>query len=520
MGNNTDGTLETDTKKLYEYQENDIAALFDKMEQNPVNYRLLYQLPTGGGKTVIFSEIAHRFIKEYNKKVIVLTHRIELCKQTSSALKAAGIKNKIINSAVKRVSKKDAYDCYVAMVETLKNRIDDGQINTDKIGLVIIDEAHYNAFHKLLNEFENAMVIGVTATPLSSDSDLPMHKNYDELIVGESISSLIEQGFLAKPTTWRYDVELNTLQTGQHGDFTVSSSDELYSSPAMLELLVHAYEAHTKNKKTLIFNNGIFTSKKVCQVFTDLGYPIRHLDNQTSPLERTEILKWLKKTKGAILTSVSILTTGFDEPSIQTVILNRATNSLTLYHQMIGRGARSLPKKKKFTIIDLGNNTERFGEWNAPLDWKAVFENPEAYNESIKGQSSYETHNMPSEMRSKFPNSSEISFDIQKAHQIAIENQQKPKIVIRDSIRQHAFMCVDNSDTVPEALNLVKELSTEIDWRVKQYGKCLGKVTKNYTEWLRDDYEAQLKTLIQKIMRRRELTKTEPVGTNHLSPTG
>jgi len=394
------------------------------------------------------------------------------------------------------------------MVETLKNRIKDGQIDTTKIGLVIIDEAHHNSFHKLLGEFQNATIIGVTATPLSSDNNLPMHKNYDELIVGESITSLIQQSFLAKPTTWRYDIELNTLKTGLHGDFTVSSSDELYSSPAMLELLVHAYESHTKNKKTLIFNNGIFTSKKVCQVLTDLGYPVRHLDNQTSPLERTEILKWLKKTKGAILTSVSILTTGFDEPSIQTVILNRATNSLTLYHQMIGRGARRLPKKKKFTIIDLGNNTDRFGEWDAPLDWEHVFKNPEAYNESIKSQSSYETHNMPSDMRSKFQNSSEISFDIQKAHQIAIENQEKPKVVIRDSIRQHALMCADNSNTIPEALNLVKELSTEIDWRVKQYGKCLGKVTKNYTEWLRDDYEAKLKILIQKIMRRRELLKT------------
>ena len=508
MENHTEATADRNTRELYQYQEKDINALFDTMAKNPPNYRLLYQLPTGGGKTVIFSEIARRFIEKYQKKVIVLTHRIELCKQTSAALKTTGIRNKIINSAVKRITRKDQYDCYVAMIETLKNRIEAGQVDANKFRLVIIDEAHHNSFYKLLNEFENATIIGVTATPLSSDSDLPMNKSYDELIVGESITELIDQGFLAKPTTWRYDVELNTLITGQQGDFTVNSSDELYSSAAMLDLLVHAYESHSKNKKTLIFNNGIFTSKKVFQVFTDLGYPIRHLDNQTSPAERSEILKWLKKTKGAILTSVSILTTGFDEPTVQTVILNRATNSLTLYHQMIGRGARWLPKKKKFTIIDLGNNTDRFGEWNAPLDWQAVFENPEAYNESIKSHTSYELHHMPSEMRSKFPNSAQISFDIQKAHQEALEKQQKPKIVIRDSIRQHALMCVDNSETIPEALDLVNELSDEINWRVKQYGKCLGKVTKNYTEWLREDYETKLKTLIQKLMRRRELTKT------------
>ena len=491
------------TKKLYHYQEHDITALFDKLEQNPGNYRLLYQLPTGGGKTVIFSEIASRFIKKYHKKVIVLTHRTELCGQTSAALKMSCVSNKVINSAVKKISKKDGYGCYVAMVETLKNRINDGLIRTEDVGLVIVDEAHHNSFHKLLGKFSNAAVIGVTATPFSSDINLPMRKNYQELVVGEQIGALIEQGFLAKPTTWRYDVELNTLKTGLHGDFTVSTSDELYTSAPMLDLLVHAYQAHAKNKKTLIFNNGIFTSRKVLEVFTALGYPIRHLDNKTPPAERIEILKWLKKTKGAILTSVSILTTGFDEPSIQTVILNRATTSLTLYHQMIGRGSRRLPQKKTFGIIDLGNNAERFGDWNAAIDWQHVFQNPEVYHESLNSKTSYEAHQMPSDMRGKFPNSREISFDVQAAHQHAVEQGEKPKIVIRDSIRQHALMCVDNSSSVAEALELAESLSKEIDWRIKQYGKCLGKVTTNYTKWLRDDYQEKLLKLIQKLMGRR-----------------
>ncbi|MES2828817.1 MAG: DEAD/DEAH box helicase [Bacteroidota bacterium] len=496
-----------ETKKLYHYQEADITQLLDKLAQHGPGHRLLYQLPTGGGKTVIFSEIAGRFINNYQKKVIVLTHRKELSKQTSAALKMTSIRNKVIDSSVKKLSAKDGYVCYVAMVETLKNRIKEGLIRTEDIGLVIVDEAHHNSFHKLLGNFKNAAVIGVTATPFSSDVNLPMRKNYDELVIGEPIDSLISQGFLARPTTWRYDVELNTLKTGLHGDFSVSTSDELYSSQAMLDLLVHAYESHSRNKKTLIFNNGIFTSRKVLEVFTSLGYPIRHLDNKASHAEREEILKWLKKTKGAILTSVSILTTGFDEPSIQTVILNRATTSLTLYHQMIGRGSRRLPQKKTFSIIDLGNNTDRFGEWNTPIDWKDVFERPEAYHEMLHSRTSYEAHQIPSDMRSKFPASREISFDIQSAHQAAIESGQKAKIVIRDSIRQHALMCIENSSSVAEALELTGELEKEIDWRIKQYGKCLGRVTKNYTDWLRDDYKSRLNKLVQKLMGRRVLIK-------------
>lgn len=495
-------------KELYHYQQKDLDTLFEKLEQCGTKCRLLYQLPTGGGKTRIFSEIATKYIAQYKRKVIVLTHRTELCKQSSAALQMLGVPNKIINSSVKRIPRKEAYACYVAMVETLKNRINDGLIDTNMVGLIIVDEAHHNSFTKLLGKFKNAAIIGVTATPLSSDINLPMYKSYDELVLGEQIGSLIKQGFLAKPTTWRYDVELNTLKTGITGDFTVSTSDELYSSQAMTDLLVHAYESHAKNKKTLIFNNGIFTSRKVFEVFSSLGFPIQHLDNNTSPADRIEILKWFKKTRGAILTSVSILTTGFDEPTIQAVILNRATTSLTLYHQMIGRGSRRLPNKKTFTIIDMGNNTDRFGDWSAEIDWETVFRNPDAYYASLHTQTSYQAHQIPSDMRSRFPNSLEISFDVQAAHQAAIESGQKAKIVMRDSIRQHALMCVDNSNSIPEALELVNELSKEIDWRIKQYAKCLGRVTKNYTEWLKEDYLAKLQQLIKKIMGRRLLLKT------------
>jgi superfamily II DNA or RNA helicase len=497
---------ETATTRLYDYQERDIQKLFEKLEQAAVNHRLLYQLPTGGGKTIIFSEITKRFISKFKAKVLILTHRIELCRQTSTILKGFGIKNKVIVSGEKKI-RKDGTPCFVAMVETLSNRIEEGRINTEEIGLVIIDEAHHNSFRKLLDKFNNASIIGVTATPLSSDLDQPLRESYDELIIGESIDSLIEQGFLAKPVTWRYDVELNTLTKGSQGDFTINTSDELYSSPAMLALLLDAYRAHSKNKKTLIFNNGIFTSKNVCQAFTDAGYNIKHLDNNTPASERMEILKWFKNTSGAILTSVSILTTGFDEPGVRTVILNRATTSLTLYHQMIGRGSRRLPRKKTFNIIDLGNNTDRFGDWNAAVDWNYIFEHPEEYLEKINSELHQELHSLPSELRSKFPNSLELAFDIQSAHHEAIENGLKPMTVIRDSIRQHALMCIDNAGNTAEALALSAELDKEIDWRVKQYTKCLGNVTKNYREWLMGDYRSRLKSLIQKLMYRIETSK-------------
>ncbi|MCL7986566.1 DEAD/DEAH box helicase [Sphingobacterium sp. lm-10] len=490
------------SKTPYYYQQQDIDLLFGKLANNKqAKGKILYQLPTGGGKTLIFSEIAKRFMEKYKRKVIVLTHRAELCKQTTRVLKDSGVVNKVINSAVKRVSKRELIHCYVAMVETLKNRIDDGMIDTSDIGLVIVDEAHHNSFRKLLNRFENAAVVGVTATPFSADVNLPMNQFYEELVVGAPIATLINQGFLAKPKYQGYDVELNTLKTGINGDFTISTSDMLYGSDVMLDLLLHAYKTHANGKKTLIFNNGIFASRRVLDVFSTAGYPVRHLDNKTPAAERAEILKWYRKTKGAILTSVSILTTGFDEPKTQAIILYRATTSITLYHQMVGRGARYLHNKKTFQVIDLGNNTDRFGNWDAEIDWHHVFEHPEIYHENLK-QSTQTIRQIDPEMRTRFPNSLETTFDVLAAYQRTSETGEKSKNVIRDSIRQHATMCLENSESITEALVLTNYLDKEIDYRIREYAKCLGNVTKNYRNWLQEDYKNRLQNMIRRLMSR------------------
>ncbi len=491
-------------KELYGYQQGDIDAIFERFENKNTNYHLLYQLPTGGGKTVIFSEIVRRYLTQSSKKVVVLTHRIELCKQTSKMLNGFDVRNKIINSKIKDLPDQNDYSCFVAMVETLKNRINDNKLHLDNIGLVIIDEAHYNSFRKLLSSFKNAFILGVTATPLSSNIKMPMHDNYDELIVGDPIESLIQKGYLAKATTYSYDVGLTSLKVGINGDYTVKSSDDLYSNMAMQEKLLHAYTEKAIGTKTLIFNNGINTSLYVYETFKEAGYAIRHLDNTSSSEERKEILSWFKKTPDAVLTSVGILTTGFDEPTVKTIILNRATKSLTLYFQMIGRGSRKLPNKSDFTVIDLGNNAARFGLWNEPIDWQHIFKSPEYYLENLRDDVDIELHfkyQMPPEVRAKFKKTADISFDVDAEHKEAIAKNLRSKIVLEKSLAQHAAMCVDNSDGILEAKGLAKELAPDIESRMKRYANCLSHCSKNYREWLIEDYKLKLTLLIGKLIR-------------------
>lgn len=488
-------------KTLYDYQLEDLNTIFKQLEESPNGSNLLYQLPTGGGKTVVFSEIAKRYIRETQKKVVVLTHRIELSSQTSKMLKGFGVKNKIINSDVKELIDQDEYMCFVAMVETLNNRLQEEKVEIKNIGLVIIDEAHYNSFRKLFKYFKHSTILGVTATPLSSNIKLPMKDNYQKLIMGESISNLIEKKFLARANMYNRDVSLKTLKLGIHGDYTVKSSDELYGNLSMQSKLLESYEEIAKGTKTLIFNNGINTSKYVYETFKKAGYKIRHLDNKNTASERKEILKWFSNTPDAILTSVSILTTGFDEPSVETIILNRATKSLTLYFQMIGRGSRVLPNKDEFTVIDLGNNVARFGMWDAPMDWKEIFHFPDFFLENIRNDEDIErdfVYEMPQDLKDKFSKSETLDFDVKEEYKKVFAQGLKSKTVLERSIEQHAQICVENSEDIFDARILAKQLKEEIAYRVRLYSYCIMNNTKNYKEWLEEDYERKLRSRISK----------------------
>ena len=180
-------------KNLYPYQVEAITTILSRLIDKEIQGNILFQLPTGGGKTIIFSEIAKRFIAEKGQKVLILTHRIELSVQTSKALSEINVSNFVINRDVKEICDQSQYHCFVAMVETLNNRLNDNEKFLDNIGLVIIDEAHYNSFRKLFKHFKDSTLLGVTATPLSSNRNLPLNEDYQTLLVGESIADLVEK---------------------------------------------------------------------------------------------------------------------------------------------------------------------------------------------------------------------------------------------------------------------------------------------------------------------------------------
>ena len=486
-----------EAKQLYPFQEKTVESVLQEFRTNGKKFNLLYQLPTGGGKTVIFSAIAKKFIEEWGQKVLILTHRIELSVQTSRQLQAIGVKNKIINSEVKKLDDQDEYSCFIAMVETLNNRLlDDGDFIKD-VGLVIVDEAHYNSFRKIFQYYEDGNILGVTATPLSSNRALPLKDNYNKLITGESISGLIQSGYLSDAETYNYDVNLHGLKIGTNGDFTVSSSDVLYSNFFMQEKLTFAYEEVSLGQKTLIFNAGIETSMRVYDSFKKLKYNVRHLDSTFSDKDRKDILAWFRTSPDAILTSVGILTTGFDEPTVKTIILNRATRSLTLYHQMIGRGSRRLPSKDNFNIVDLGNNVRRFGFWQDFINWHDAFRFPDRFLESRIS----ELEDMEFEVEFEFPkgydklvNTSILeSFNIKENYYECLDRGHKGKDAVENSLNNHFDSIIGLAKDQHHALSLVELLQEHIEHRLKNYTRCIAKSTDNYLKYLLETYNRQLR---------------------------
>jgi len=486
-----------EAKTLYPFQKDSVDNIIEEITTNGQDFNLLFQLPTGGGKTVIFSEIAKKYIRDFNRKVLILTHRIELSVQTSKQLSAIGVGNKVINSEVKEIPDQEEFQCFIAMVETLNNRLNDNENFIKDVGLVIVDEAHYNSFRKIFQFYQTANILGVTATPLSSNKALPLNDNYNKLLVGESISSLIEGGYLADAESYTYDVNLHGLKIGSNGDFTVNSSDVVYGNYFMQEKLLFAYEEVAVGNKTLIFNSGIETSLRVEETFKKRGYRIRHLDSTFSDKDRKDVLSWFKETPDAILTSVGILTTGFDEPTVETIILNRATRSLTLYHQMIGRGSRVLPKKKQFKLIDLGNNVRRFGLWQDYLNWQDAFRFPDRFLEARLS----ETEDIEFEVEYEFNKNARDffnvalleSFNIKEVYYECIDNGTKGKEAVEQSLDNHYAAIKEVAEDYFHGLELMDMLQDHIEHRLKHYTKCITKSTPNYFKYLLETYMRQLR---------------------------
>ncbi|WP_430900527.1 MULTISPECIES: DEAD/DEAH box helicase [unclassified Paraflavitalea] len=363
--------------QLRPYQQDGIQELAQKAIRKR---KLVFQLATGGGKTVAFSAVTNRFLNKQETRVVILVHREELLKQACKTLyRGFDIIGIPITANHKYFPNAKVY---VAMVETAHNRLKKNRNYFGNVGLVIVDECHIGNFKKLYDYFPESIIIGFTATPLASSAKDPLKNYFDDIVCCVSIPELIQE-WKKDPTTGlvpniTYDVKSvkRSSLSIKNGEFDEVVMARMYSSDKNVHNAIKSYQQYCKGKKTLIFNVNIEHSKKVRDAFAAYGYNCRHIDGETDPRERVATLQWFSETPDAILCNVGVLTTGFDEPSIEAIVVNRSTTSIPLWLQMCGRGSRPYPGKQSFTIVDLGENAIAHGDWSHPHDWRAIFHNP------------------------------------------------------------------------------------------------------------------------------------------------
>ena len=350
---------------LREYQKDWIYDIFAAWEGG---FRsVLAQLPTAAGKTVCFAYISNDFFRE-GKKVLVIAHRLELVEQAAEKLsEVTGESIGIIKHGFKMHSERMIQ---VASIQTLARR-NLSEILPD-VGLLICDEAHHasaSSYREVFSFYQNAVVLGVTATPQRMDgqgfSDL-----FDRLLVGPPTSALIGEGYLSKFRLFATEQTISTIGVKKSRvDFRAKDLALAVSTQVDVKDIFDNWKKYAGDGRTVIFASSLEHSKAIAAYFSRRKVVARHLDGETDLSRRQDILKKFHTGEIQVITNYQILTEGYDCPDIECVYCVRPTESPTLWLQMLGRALRPSPNKKIATIIDLTDNWKKHGLPDDERQW-------------------------------------------------------------------------------------------------------------------------------------------------------
>lgn len=329
------------------------------------NTRVVMCAPTGSGKTVLFTYMVKKHI-ERGGRALILTDRIELLNQAGGTFQKFGLHPEEIKAGKKPDLMRNLH---CAMVETLYRRAERYASFLSSRTLVIVDEAHRTAHSKVLELLpESCYVIGATATPFRSGNQPSMDSFYQDIVQTVDTPDLIEMGYLSDARSFGVDIDLTGVKK-RSGDWDSEELGKRYSERKVYEGVIENYQRLTPNTKAIAFAPNVASSKELADKFNQAGIHAMHLDGSMNQADRSAVLRWFNSTRSGVLVNCSVLTTGFDQPDIETVILYRATTSLPLFLQMIGRGSRVTENKRQFTILDFGNNIKTHDFWEAPRQW-------------------------------------------------------------------------------------------------------------------------------------------------------
>lgn len=367
------------TLRSYQQQaKTDIFASWDECDN------VLFQMPTGTGKTRLFTSIisdikAWGILKHQSAKVLIIAHRSELIEQISESLSKYYVNHGIIAGGKERNLRPDVQ---VASIQTITHHANADVAQSLNADFIIIDEAHHsmaNSYKKLWNLYPYAKKLGVTATPWRMNH-LGFQSIYEKLITSDSIHDFISAGWLA-PYTYYSITDGSTVHHDIkaiedfdiEGDYKISALERVMDREGIRAELLASYKKYAQGKKGIIYSVSRKHSSHICQEFRQAGINIVNIDSQTPREERKLYVQRFKQGLIDIIVNVDIFSEGFDCPDIEFIQLARPTKSLVKYLQQVGRGLRPTKDKSKCLILDNVGAHLEFGLPDSNHDWEKEF---------------------------------------------------------------------------------------------------------------------------------------------------
>ena len=310
----------------------------------------LLVMPTGAGKTVVFTEIA-RSATQRGNSVFILVHRRELVKQASDKLTKAGVQHGTIAAGFKTSKHK----VQVASVQTLAKRLLTVPAEPD---LIIIDECHHavaGSWDKILTKFKTARVVGVTATPSRLDGR-GLGSHFSTLVSGPSVEQLTKLGFLSQHRVFAPPViaDLSNVKT-RAGDYANDQLSAAMDRPTITGDAIGHYRRLADGLPAIAFCCSVAHATSVCEAFNAVGYRAKLVTGKMKMEERDEAISGLADGRTQILCSVDVVSEGTDVPAVSAAILLRPTQSEALYLQQVGRILRPQPGKIAIVLDHVGS---------------------------------------------------------------------------------------------------------------------------------------------------------------------
>lgn len=367
-----------------QYQADLITDVYQEWSSGKPN--VLAVLPTGGGKTFVFSHIA----AAVQGAVCAIAHRSELVVQMSVALAREGVVHRVIGPSTLRRLVTQAhmrefgrpfYDpngrVAVASVDTLVG-LPENDPWLPQVQLWIQDEAHHvlktNKWGKACAMFPNARGLGVTATPVRSDGKgLGRHVDglFDSLVIGPSMRELIEMGYLTEYRVFAApsDIKLDNVKITDSGDYSPVELRKARHESKITGDVVEHYLRIAKGKQGVTFDVDVESATATARAFNAAGVVAEVVSAKTPAQLRDDVVQRFRQGKIMQLVNVDLFGEGFDLPAIEVVSFARPTKSVGLYTQQFGRALRILQGKTHAIIIDHVGNVVRHGLPDRPRDW-------------------------------------------------------------------------------------------------------------------------------------------------------